>query len=138
MEKLIVSHRPRYKNQGELHRDEAYGIDEDQNAAVHRVMVEDISDEKNINVFIQSIKDELIREKLNNETDGLKGKELTDAIQKWCRDREIRRLKCYYYNTSIENMIPIKDKNGKVFKYFDGATATPISISTLIQKRGNG
>ena len=123
MEKLIVSHRPRYKNQGALHRDTAYGIDEDQNAAVRRVMVESI-DEKDIN----SIKDELIREKLNNETYGLKGKELTGAIQKWCRDRGIRRLKCYYSNTTIENMIPIKDKNGKAFKYFEGVSNAYIDI----------
>ena len=135
MEKLIVSHRPRYKNQGELHRDEAYGIDEDQNAAVHRVMVESIiasmkkiSKDELIREKLNSIKDELIREKLNNETDGLKGKKLTDAIQKWCRDREIRRLKCYYYNTAIENMIPIKDKNGKAFKYFEGNSNAYIDI----------
>ena len=123
MEKLIVSHRPRYKNQGALHKATAYGIDEDQNAAVRRVMVENI-DEKNIN----SIKDELIREKLNNETYELKGKELTDAIQKWCRDRGIRRLKCYYYKTTIENMIPIKDKNGKTFKYSEGDSNAYIDI----------
>ena len=29
MEKLIVSHRPRYKNQGALHKATAYGIDEE-------------------------------------------------------------------------------------------------------------
>ena len=86
-------------------------------------MVENI-DEKSIN----SIKDELIREKLNNETYGLKGKELTAAIQKWCRDRGIRRLKCYYYKTTIENMIPIKDKNGKAFKYFEGDSNAYIDI----------
>ena len=130
MEKLIVSHRPRYKNQGALHKATAYGIDEDQNVAVRRVMVENTSGKKKIKTVkdINSIKDELIREKLNNETDGLKGKELTDAIQKWCRDRGIRRLKCYYDNTTIENMIPIKDKNGKVFKYFDGNSNAYIDI----------
>ena len=122
MEKLIVSHRPRYKNQGALHRDTAYGIDKGK--AVRRVMVENISTKKHIN----SIKDELIRDKLNSETYGLKGKEFTGAIQKWCRDRGIRRLKCYYYKTTIENMIPIKDKNGKAFKYFEGYSNAYIDI----------
>ena len=135
MKKLIVSHRPRHKKQGALHRDEAYGIDEDQNAAVHRVMVEsiiasmkNISKDELIRKKLNSIKDELIREKLNNETDGLEGKDITDAIQKWCRDQGIRRLKCYYYNTAIENMIPIKDKNGKAFKYFEGNSNAYIDI----------
>ncbi len=116
VDSIVVSHRPRKKSQGSLHNDTAYGIVEHvegaASAVVHRVPITSLSKESDIN----KVRDPLIRSALLNETAGLSGKAVEEAVQKWCGAKGIKSLRIL---ESIA-VIPIKDSGGEIYKGYKG------------------
>lgn len=115
---IIVSHRRRKKDQGQLHNETAYGlvngIDGDgPQSVVHRVPLTALDGQK----AIAKIKDNKIRNELIRVTEGLDGKtEIVKAVTKWGDEKGIRRVKIIEKLT----VIPMSDKSGKVYKAYMG------------------
>ena len=113
---IIVSHRARKKDQGQLHNDTAYGLIDHQpkgaSQVVHKVPVESFSKEDDI----EKIRDNIIRNALLNATAGLSGKDFEEAVRNWCHQHNIRSLRI----CETLSVIPIKDKNGVAYKAYKG------------------
>ena len=113
---IIVSHRARKKDQGQLHNDTAYGLIDHQSKGasqvVHKVPVESFSKEDDI----EKIRDNSIRNALLNATAGLSGKDFEEAVRNWCHQHNIRSLRI----CETLSVIPIKDKNGVAYKAYKG------------------
>ena len=116
IDEIIVSHRARKKNQGALHNETAYGIVEHNSdgasLVVHRVPVTDLKKVSDI----EKVRDPLIKSALLNEVAGLSGKALEEAVQKWCKERGIRRLRI----VETISVIPIKNQKGTIYKGYKG------------------
>ena len=114
IEAIIVSHRARKKDQGQLHNDTAYGLIDYKSAGisqvVHKVPVESFSKEDDI----KKIRDNIIRNALLDITAGLSGKDFEEAVRNWCHQRDIRSLRI----CETLSVIPIKDKNGAIYKAY--------------------
>ncbi|MCE2518172.1 MAG: type II CRISPR RNA-guided endonuclease Cas9, partial [Alphaproteobacteria bacterium] len=92
MDKLVVSHRVRHKNQGQLHNDTAYGfVTGKPGKAVHRIPVESFVNDKKLDL----IRDDYIRKQLKDVTYGLSGQEFKEAVLNWCSKQycEIKSLR---------------------------------------------
>lgn len=115
---IVVSHRRRNKDQGQLHNLTAYGLTDPTNGhgpqlVVHRIPVTDIDNRKSI----EKIRNKSIRKDLLDITEGLENKkEILEAVCKWCEKREIRRLRI----CELLTVIPIVDKSGKPYKGYKG------------------
>jgi len=121
IDNLIVSHKTDHGLGGQLHNDTAYGVIADNidgkgmSKVVHRVPLSSLTDVKKL----AGIRDDHIREHLIEVTQGLTGKDFTQAL---CQAGEamsppVRRIRIE------ENLkvIPIKDKQtGKPYKAFKG------------------
>lgn len=118
IEQVVISHRGRRKNQGPLHNETAYGVDDKSfnpkgsNEVVHRIPVNTINKQNTI----EKIRDPLIRESLLAETEFATGKGFEEAVRIWCRERNIRRIRI----VEKLSVIPIKNKYGKIFKAYKG------------------
>lgn len=111
--RVIVSHRPRKKNQGALHRETAYGAA--QGKAVKRVDISTIMNAKDV----AKIKDDDLRASLAQAVNGLSGQPFKLAAQEWAARHEIKRLKCFFDSADLKKMIPVSNKKGHVFKYLE-------------------
>ena len=110
IDKIIVSHRKRARKQGQLHNDTAYGLTDEPGRVVHRIPISALESEKKI----EKIRDDHIRENLLKIVEGLSGKELKQAVEKHCREKNIRRVRI----VEPINVIEIKDKSGRPYKGF--------------------
>lgn len=117
MSQIVISHRRRRKDQGQLHNETAYGVVESPNGkgpstVVHRVGVENIKNRKTV----EAIRGGDIRESLLREIDGAPEKDITGIVATWCARRGIRRLRI----VEKLSVVPVRDKNGKVYKAYKG------------------
>lgn len=138
LDRMIVSHRPRKKNQGGLHRDTAYGIKDFNPTGPSKVVVrKSIESFKNVD-HLEKICDPHIRSALRDEVydassyKDLSGKEFETAVQDWCRARGIRRLKCEDFLT----VIPIKDRQGRTYKGYEAQGNAYMDIWEVKDKNG--
>ena len=113
---ITVSHRVRKTIQGQLHEDTAYGLitynSMGRSQVVYKVPVEKFGEAKQI----KQIRDNIIRNALLDVTAGLSGKDFTDAVRNWCHHRGIRSLRI----CKPLSVIPIKDRNGDIYKAYKG------------------
>lgn len=119
LSKIVVSHRSREKDQGSLHNETAYGFETPYNengaSQVHyRVPVEKITTLKQI----EKIKDKLIREELEEEVYYVQDDkdEVAQTISDYFQRKKIRRIKL----SETLTVIPIRDKNGRIYKGYKG------------------
>ena len=121
---IIVSHRARKTIQGRLHKDTAYGLidyrSKGTSQVVHKVPVESFSKEGDI----EKIRDDIIRKALLDITAGLSGKDFADAVRNWCHKKKIRSLRI----CETESVIPIKDRNGDIYKAYKGGSNAYMEI----------
>lgn len=132
VDRIIVSHKPDHgtlpkageggSTAGQLHNDTAYGItgeidDKGNPVVVRRKPFLSLTDKE-----IHTIRDKELRESLYTATAGLSGRDFTAALDRFRRtDRKfsgIRRVRV------IEGLavIPIRDKNGEVYKGYKGGS----------------
>ena len=114
--KIIVSHRPRKKIQGQLHNDTAYGLiklnDNGPSLVVHKIPVSSFTKVEHV----EKIRDNLLRSQLLDVTNGLSGKDFADKLEAWSFEKGIRSIRIV---ESI-SVIPIKDKEGNNYKAYKG------------------
>ena len=114
VDRIIVSHRLRNKNQGQLHEETAYGLEslpdkKGRRVVSHRVPISEIDTVKKIKM----IKDKRIKESLIQVTDSeTNSKAIAEIVSNWCEESKIRRLKV----TQTLTVIPICNKAGKNYK----------------------
>lgn len=121
IDSIIVSHKADHGVQGQLHNDTAYGIIKEtidksgKSKVVHRVPLLKLDTSKKL----ETIRDDLIREHLLSETEGLTGKDFTQALLAAgeAMSPPVRRVRI------CEDMkiIPIRSKQtGKPYKAYKG------------------
>ena len=120
IDNIIVSHRKRNKQlgrsstSGQLHNETAYGLvtepdDKNKCTVVVRQPIEKLAESKK---KLEAIRDEHLREQFLDAFDE-NGKDNVIALAK---QKNIRGLRC----TENLSIIPIKDKNGNIYKAFKG------------------
>ncbi|MGK2959528.1 MAG: type II CRISPR RNA-guided endonuclease Cas9 [Acidimicrobiales bacterium] len=114
---ILVSHKPDHGRQGALHNDTAYGIAAGPNAkgvseVVTRVPITSFKKMAELDL----IRDESWRERIKAAVEGLPEKEMKQALQNLSDETGIRRIRILQPMT----VIPIKDKNGRVYKAYKG------------------
>lgn len=114
---IIVSHKPDHGRQGALHNDTAYGIISGPNAkgvseVVTRVPIASLKKMADIEL----IRDESWRERIRAAVEGLQEKEMKQALQNLSDETGIRRIRII----QPLSVIPIKDKNGCIYKGYKG------------------
>ncbi len=121
VDNIIVSHKPRRKKQGQLHKESAYGIIDKELRATHddtpiktKVVIR-----KSINSFetekhVQEIRNPHLREEFLNAftTATAIGKKGNDAVQALAKEKGIRHLRVEVTKT----IQPIRDKNNAIYK----------------------
>ena len=118
LQQMLVSHRVRNKDQGGLHNDTAYAIEaynpEGHSRVSYRVEVDKIT----TIAHIEKIKDCFIRNSLLEEMYYVKDdkEDLKQGISNWFSNQNIKRIKL----TENLSVIPITDKNGKIYKGYKG------------------
>jgi len=129
IDRIIVSHRHDHgtlpnadkpgSTAGQLHNDTAYGLTgEERNGVpvvVRRKAFLSLTEKD-----IPNVRDEQLRHHLEVETYGLKGREFSDALMRIQRSDPryagIRRVRV----TEVVSVIPIRDRNGRVYKAYKG------------------
>ncbi len=116
---VIVSHKPDHGVQGALHNDTAYGLVSEPDTrgkrqVVHRVPLSTLSKPGSLD----AVRDPVIRAHLKAETEGLSGKDFTDALVAAGEDMSppVRRVRIVETLT----VIPISDRNGRAYKAYKG------------------
>lgn len=130
--KVIVSHKPdhgrkkppsphRDVTSGRLHNETAYGLTGEMAAdgktpiVVHRIPITSLSLKD-----IQDLPDETLRNALINATRGLDGKDLNAALENFSKNHPIFKGIRHVRVREPLNVIPIKDKEGRVYKAYKG------------------
>lgn len=131
LDNIVVSHKPdhgtvglddkgKWQTAGKLHNDTAYGLTGEADArgntiVVRRKMLLSLTDKD-----IPAIRDDELRARLYSAVGGLSGKELQQALLDFARKdpkyRGIRRVRV----TEPLTVIPIRDKDGNVYKGYKG------------------
>lgn len=114
---ILVSHKPDHGRQGALHNDTAYGIASGPNAkgvseVVTRVPITSFKKMQELDL----IRDDSWRERIRTAVEGLPEKEMKQALQNLSDATGIRRIRIL----QSLSVIPIKDKNGRVYKGYKG------------------
>ncbi len=139
LEKITVSHRAdhgrlslearqsgRDSTSGQLHNDTAYGPTDEEGVVVTRKPLTAIKP-----ADIARIRDPELQAQLYQRTDGLEGKDFIAALEAYAKEdgayKGIRRVRL------MEKLktIPIKDKNGKVYKGYKGDSNHCIEVWKL-------
>lgn len=114
---IVVSHRRRQKDQGQLHNETAYGVvtpanEKGVSTVVRRIGVDAIKTRKTVD----AIRGGDIRGALLREIEGQPETEISALVAGWCGARGIRRLRI------LENLsvVPIRDARGRVYKGYKG------------------
>ncbi|MFU0504224.1 type II CRISPR RNA-guided endonuclease Cas9 [Pseudaminobacter sp. NGMCC 1.201702] len=132
VERIVVSHKPdhgtlpkageRGRTAGQLHNDTAYGItgeidDKGNPIVVRRKPFLSLTDKE-----IHSIRDAELRESLYTATAGLNGRDFTAALDHFRKtDRKFRGIRRVRVVEGLA-VIPIRDKNGEVYKGYKGGS----------------
>jgi len=114
---IIVSHKPDHGRQGALHNDTAYGIASGPNAkgvceVVTRVPITSFKKMSDLDL----IRDDSWRERIKATIEGLPEREMKQALQNLSDETGIRRIRIL----QSLSVIPIRDKNGRVYKGYKG------------------
>lgn len=130
VDRIVVSHKPDHgtlprngeqgRTAGRLHNDTAYGItgelDEKGNTiVVRRKPFLSLTDKE-----IHGIRDDELRESLYTATVGLSGRDFTAALDHFRKnDRKFRGIRRVRMTESL-SVIPIRDRDGRVYKGYKG------------------
>ena len=135
LDKMLISFKPdrgnaanavkNNKTLGKLHNETALGAinpkdGEDKITLVKRIKVETLGfKEKNV----EEVADDKIRNDLKNIYNEVvlqngNNNMWVEALKKYAEANNIRRLRIHLRNNERSKLIPIKDKNGKVYKYY--------------------
>ena len=119
IDRIIVSHRKRTKREGQLHNETAYGVSsENKNFKdpIDVIHYKDILSFKGVGkqkiekIISDKIRDDFLKE-LEEKT-----KISKEFIENYHKETGVRRVR----TREKEAVIPIKDKNGKIYKAFQG------------------
>ena len=119
IDRIIVSHRKRTKREGQLHNETAYGVSsenknfKDPMDVIHYkdiLSFKDVGKQKIEKIISDKIRDDFLKE-LEEKT-----KISKEFIENYHKETGIRRVRI----KEKETVIPIKDKNGKIYKAFQG------------------
>jgi len=119
LDQIVVSHKPDHGVQGALHNDTAYGLIGEPDKAgkrdvVHRVPVESLDKPEKLSM----IRDPMIRNHLQSQTEGLNGKAFVSALVAAgeAMSPPVRRVRICEALT----VIPISNGRDKAFKAYKG------------------
>ena len=112
---IVVSHKARRKQQGQLHKDTAYGIisGPDKKGYCEVVRRKPVTELKTRN-DLDTIRENQLREEFIRVFDSVAGG--YNAVLELAKEKKIRRLR----TTERLRVIPILDGNGKVYKAYKG------------------
>ncbi|MDE0152138.1 MAG: type II CRISPR RNA-guided endonuclease Cas9 [Bdellovibrionales bacterium] len=120
IDSIVVSHRTRTKKEGQLHNETAYGVLNNVNDLLKQIDVIHYVDILTLSgVNEKKIKDKIVSERIKR--DFLKELEDNKNLSKeflidYHKKTGIRRVRL----KEKEKVIPIKNKSGKIYKYFNG------------------
>jgi len=120
---IKVSHKPDHGFEGAMHNETAYGFLKGKEGETDKKGYQKVVTRKPLDSFdstkdLSIIKDDLIRNKLEEETYGLTGKDFKEALLQTAHN-----MKPPVYKVRVEKnlrVIPFKDKQGKAYKSYMG------------------